>query len=485
MTDDLQLLERYARQGSEDAFGQLVARHLNFVYSAALRQVGGEASLAQDVAQLVFTNLARKAAALCTQACGQVSAGPDGGRKFLLAGWLHRDTRFTALELLRKESRRRRREQDAVAMQLLDSQDPPTDWTQIRPLLDETLDRMPSADRDALLLRFFERRSFGEIGAAMGVSEDAARKRVSRSLDLLRELLGRRGVTATCATLAGLLMAQTVQAAPAGLAAALTTASLAATASASTTIGTLIHTMISSKATLGLVTAAALGLTTTVGLQHLSNQRLQTDNAGLREQLARVPAPAPQAAPTVDPSELARLRAEHSELLRLRGEVTRLRRAQADAAKAAATESKKPTQDDDSTPEELEQRARMENSLAIARMSYVKYWGLAFMLYSAEHGDRFPDSFEQAAKYFPPEQAALASAFSTDKYEIMLPGASRDVQHPEKVILVREKEPWPNPNSTGTARTYLFADGHSEIHSAPDGDYTAWEKERIQAPAGR
>lgn len=485
MTDDLQLLERYARQGSEEAFGQLVARHLNLVYSAALRQVGGEASLAQDVAQLVFTNLARKAVALCTQACSQVSAEPDGAREFLLAGWLHRDTRFTALELLRKESRRRRREQEAVAMQLLDAEDPPADWTQIRSLLDETLDGMPAVDRNALLLRFFERRSFNEIGAAMGVSEDAARKRVSRSLDLLRELLEQRGVTATCATLAGLLMAQTVQAAPAGLAAALTTASLTGAASASTTIGSLIQTMISTKATLGLVTAATLGLTVTVGLQYRSNEELRKQNTGLREQLARVPTPAPQTTPAIDPAELARLRAEHSELLRLRGEITQLRRAQADAAKAAAASSRQRDNDDPSPEDVARARKEEERGLAIARMSYVKNWGLAFILYATEHGDRLPDSFEQAAKFFPQEQAALASAFSTDKYEIMFHGTLQDVQHPENVILVREKEAWPNPSGTGTARTYLFADGHSEIHSAPDGDHSAWEKDRIQAPASR
>ena len=486
MTDDLQLLERYARQGSEEAFGQLTARHLNMVYSAALRQVGGEASLAQDVAQLVFTNLARKAAALCTQARGQAIAGTDKDRCFLLVGWLHRDTRYTALELLRKESRRRHREQEAVAMQLLDAQDPPADWSQIRPLLDETLDRMPVADRHALLLRFFEQRSFGEIGVALGVGEDAARKRVNRALDQLREILGRRGVTATSVALSGLLMSQTVQTAPAGLAAALATASVAAAASSSSTAATLIQTMISSKATFGLVTAATLGLSATVGLQHRSNQRYQTENAELRAQLARPPASAPQPASTIDPGELARLRAEHNELLRLRGEVTQLRRSLAEAAKAAVAEGKRADDNDGSTPEaEAKARAEEERSLAIARMTYVKHWALAFFLYAEAHQDRFPDTFEEASKYFAADQAVLKSAFSTDKYEIMFHGATRDVQHPESVILLREKEAWPSSSGTGTARTYAFADGHSEIHSAPDGDYSAWEKDRILAPAGK
>jgi RNA polymerase sigma factor (sigma-70 family) len=487
MTDDLQLLERYARQGSEDAFGQLVARHLNLVYSAALRQVGGEASLAQDVAQLVFANLARKAPVLCTQARARCSAGADGGAEFILAGWLHRDTRFTALELLRKESRRRHREQEAVAMQLLDAQDPPADWTQIRPLLDENLDRMPAADRDALLLRFFERRSFAEIGTALGVGEEAARKRVTRALDHLRELLARHGVTTTAAALAGLLLNQAVQAAPAGLAAALTTASLAAAASA-TTLGTLIQTMITSKAAFGLLTAATLGLTATVGLQHRSAQRLQTENAALRTQATQTPAvlPQPAAANAAQTAELARLRAEHAELLRLRGEVTSLRRALADAAKATPSEKKEVAVNSDPTPED-EARARAEEakSLAIARMTYVKYWTLAFVLYAGDHDDQLPAAFDQAASYMPTDQTALLSTFTPDKFEILYQGRLKDLKDPASTILIREKEAWSNASGTGMARTYAFADGHSEIHLAPDGDFTAWESTRIVAPATR
>ncbi len=486
MTDDLQLLERYARQGSEEAFGQLVARHLNLVYSAALRQVGGEASLAQDVAQLVFTNLARKAPVLCTQARARGSLGADGGAEFILAGWLHRDTRFTALELLRKESRRRHREQEAVAMQLLDAQDPPADWTQIRPLLDENLDRMPAADRDALLLRFFERRSFAEIGTALGVGEEAARKRVTRALDHLRELLARHGVTTTAAALAGLLTSQAVQAAPAGLAAALTTASLAA-ASATSTLGTLLQTMITSKATLGVLTAATLGLTATVGLQHRSAQRLQTENAALRAQATQAPAalPQPAAANTALTAELARLRGEHAELLRLRGEVTSLREALAGARAAASAQKEAVTAAAPTPDDEARARAAEEKSLAIARMTYVKYWTLAFVLYAGDHDDQLPAAFDQAASYMPTDQTALLSTFSPDKFEILYHGRLKDLKDPASTILIREKEAWSNASGTGMARTYAFADGHSEIHLAPDGDFTAWESTRLVPPATR
>ncbi|MDQ5980546.1 MAG: hypothetical protein QG602_3523, partial [Verrucomicrobiota bacterium] len=124
MTDDSTLLRRYAENRSEGDFAELVRRHLNLVYSAALRQVNGDAHLAQDVTQLVFTDLARKAAALA--------------HRPVLAGWLFTSTRFAAAKLVRGESRRRSREQEAELMQPSD----PTgalDWERVRPVLDEAL----------------------------------------------------------------------------------------------------------------------------------------------------------------------------------------------------------------------------------------------------------------------------------------------------------------------------------------------------------
>jgi DNA-directed RNA polymerase specialized sigma24 family protein len=135
MVDDQQLLRQYAADGSEAAFGELVGRYVNLVYSAALRRTGGDIHLAQDVAQMVFTDLARKASSL-----------PRG---VVLGGWLHRATSYATAQLLRSERRRQAREQEAVAMNALTSE-PAPDWEQIHPLLDEALDRLGAADRDAL-----------------------------------------------------------------------------------------------------------------------------------------------------------------------------------------------------------------------------------------------------------------------------------------------------------------------------------------------
>jgi RNA polymerase sigma factor (sigma-70 family) len=140
MSDDRHLLSEYCRNGSEAAFQQLVERHLPLVYSAAMRIVNGDAHLAQDITQLVFTHLARKAPALPAD--------------MVLAGWLHRDTRFTALEWLRKEHRRVERERKAATMHELESAEE-ADWTLLRPVLDEVLDELEDDDRHALLLNHF------------------------------------------------------------------------------------------------------------------------------------------------------------------------------------------------------------------------------------------------------------------------------------------------------------------------------------------
>jgi len=173
MSDDAELLLRYARENSEPAFAELVRRHLGLVYHAALRQVGGDAHLAQDVAQTVFTDLARKAATLA--------------RRPVLAGWLYTSTRFAASQAVRSERRRRTREHAAHTMTEGVSEPASTaDWERIRPVIDDALHALTARDREAVLLRFFEGRAFAEVGAAISASEDAARVRVDRALEQMR-----------------------------------------------------------------------------------------------------------------------------------------------------------------------------------------------------------------------------------------------------------------------------------------------------------
>jgi RNA polymerase sigma factor (sigma-70 family) len=222
MDEDRELLRRYASTRDEGAFAELVRRHVSLVYTAALRRVNGDAGLAQDVTQTVFVALAREARAL-------------HGRP-ILAGWLYVTTRHAAANLLRTERRRQAREREAHAMQLTpDTNTAATDWERLRPELDSMMDELGAGERDAVLLRYFENRPYAEIGAALGVSEDAARMRVDRALEKLRGLLARRGVASTAATLGGILAANSAAGAPAGLAGTVTASALAAgTAAAST-----------------------------------------------------------------------------------------------------------------------------------------------------------------------------------------------------------------------------------------------------------
>jgi len=316
MSDDQQLLRRYVTEGSDAAFGELVQRHVNLVYSVALREVATDSHLAEDVAQLVFVDLARKARWL--------------PRNVVLAGWLHRATRFAARQILRGERRRRRREQEALAMNETHS-NTEADWQQIRPVLDEALDGLNRADRDALVLRYFSQRSLAEVGVTLGTNEDAARKRIVRALAKLRNLLARRGVSTSTAALAAALSANAVHAAPAGLAVTLTSASLAGTSGTAITLTTL-KLMAMSKMKVGLISAVVVaGVVTPLVVQYQSQARLADENRALRLQLARMeqpPATPQPVAPAAASDEQFR------ELLRLRGEVSQLRQQTNELEKA-------------------------------------------------------------------------------------------------------------------------------------------------------
>lgn len=211
MQDDAQLLREFAENKSEAAFRTLVERHAGMVHGTALRLVR-DAEAAEEISQAVFILLARKASGLssCT----------------VLAGWLHQTTRYVALGSLRAERRRQQHHQDFAVMN--DNADSAAVWDQITPHLDEALNSLGSHDRNAVVLRFLEGRSFAEVGAALGTSEAAAKMRVSRALDKLRRALGRRGTTVTVAVLLTALSAHAASAAPAALVAQITSVSLAA-----------------------------------------------------------------------------------------------------------------------------------------------------------------------------------------------------------------------------------------------------------------
>ncbi len=214
MIEDSELLRRYVRERSETAFAELVQRKAGLVYSAALRQVGGDTALAQDVSQSVFIDLARKAESLADR--------PE------LASWLYTSTRFAALKARRTKQRREIREQEAQTMHEIEQGSlSEADWERVRPLLDEEICDLPEGDRSAVLMRYFEGLPFAEIGARLGIGESSARMRTDRALDKLRLRLAGKGITSTVVALGLALTTQAVSAPPAGLAASLAGGALA------------------------------------------------------------------------------------------------------------------------------------------------------------------------------------------------------------------------------------------------------------------
>lgn len=336
MSSDATLLHRYAHERAEDSFAELVRRHLDLVHSAALRQVGGDAHAAQDVAQRVFSELARHAARL---------AGHPA-----LVGWLYTTTRRMALEIVRAKVRRERREQEAHAMQqLYHDSEPPPDWSTISPVLDAAMHELAEADRLAVLLRCFERRPFAEVGARLGLTENAARMRVDRALDKLRARLAQHGVTSTAAALAVVLGGPAVSAAPATLAASITAGALATGATATAT-GGMFFLMASAKLKAALAATLGVAALTSLVVQQHSLRELRAENAGLRERLSAVPAAPPTGTAGPVPDKPLPSAEDQAELVRLRGLVAQLQRDKLALSNRVATATPPAEPDTGATP---------------------------------------------------------------------------------------------------------------------------------------
>lgn len=291
MNDDADLLRRFAEENSEAAFTALVERHVNLVYGAALRRTNGDAHRAADVAQEVFTALARQA--------GKLS------RHTVLSAWLHTATRNIAINVMISEQRRKARELAAMALETAQAGAPAPEWEQVRPALDAAIDELPEGDRAAVVLRFLERRPFAEIGAKLDISADAARMRTERAIEKLRAQLAQRGITSTASALGALVSVHSAVAAPAGLAATLASAALGSATAGAGALAASGTFLVSTKAIIsGVAVVATLGLGFYLGLSHSVSQplpprpetphqvealaALRRENASLRAEIDRL-----------------------------------------------------------------------------------------------------------------------------------------------------------------------------------------------------
>jgi len=474
---DHELLTRFARTGEEAAFATLVTRHVNLVWSAA-RRFTGDDTLAGEVTQAVFIILAQKA--------GRLSA------KTVLTGWLYQTARLTAANALKENRRRQQREHQAYMEATLTPNETNEAWQQLAPVLDEVMHGLRTADRDAVLLRYFENKSLADVGAALGVTEDAARVRVNRALEKLRFLLSKQGVVLGGTAIAGTVLVNSVQAAPVGLAAKIAaTAMLAGTTFTTTAIvmttmqKTLIILTIAASVGVGIYQAkeAAKARAEVQMLQPLAEQiqQLQMENnqatntiAGLQEELA-----------TNDKNNL--------ELLKLRGEVGLLQRATNELGELREANRQIVKEFNDliqsqPTPEQISQAAF--NRKHIQTINAAKFFNLTMRVLAADNNNIYPTNFNeefvnQLTTVNLPSGSTKDMTNWLSTFEFM-PGVT-SAQLAEKFpngIILREKVARQTPDGKWE-RVYSYADGSAWYQTSDDGNFDAFEQQHTIPPSNQ
>jgi RNA polymerase sigma factor (sigma-70 family) len=460
--NDMDLVRQFARDHSEAAFTALVQRHVNLVYSVA-RRCTGQADDAQDVTQAVFLLLARKAASLREQT--------------VLPGWLYETTRFTAARLLRSNARRHAREQEAFMQSTLNENETAQVWTQLAPHLEAAMSALAERDRALLVLRFYENKTGAEAAALLGMRAAAAHKRTARAIDKLRTFFGQRGVTLSSAAIAGAVSAHSVQAAPAGLAAIISSTALSGTtittaAAVAATKAIAMTTL--QKTILATVLVATIGTGIFEAHQNAAAQKqiqsFQQQQTALNDQLAQSQREREEAK-----NQLAELVAENAqlksnsnehELLKLRGQVTQLRtvnaqNAQSDdptdaAAKGVAAKVKQMKQWLEQNPHEkipelqyltaqdwlrgtsyggeLKTGDEMDRALSQlrrdAKRTFAPAMGAALANFIAANNGQLPGDISQLQAYFtPPIDGTILQ-----RYQLLQTGNLSDIPHQEPLV---------------------------------------------------
>lgn len=442
MSDDLELLHRYAARGrdAQEAFATLVRRHVDLVYSVA-RRITRSPQEAEDVAQAVFTSLAAQARVLPADT--------------ILVAWLHVVTRRTAIDVVRRESRRRRRESAAEALVSSDSMPAlHSPWSAIEPLLDEAVASLAPPDRTAVLLRYFQSKNLREVGAALGASEDAAQKRVTRAIEQLREFFVRRGIPISSTGLAADLLAHATFTAPAGLGALAASAGLAGAAHF-VVMTTLQKTMLGGAAALAFGGVIVEGLHLSSSRAELSHlvpqiQSLQSEADQARQRLlqARERIAGAKAKPvslpgvnTIAPEDAAmaaEIRAWFARVAHVRQIAARHPERMIPEMKLLTDEDWHSLGDADVPADNDEAAEKMLTQLRFkAKNRFGNELRQALNRYVSDQGGLLPKGLEQMAPYFssPPDPAMLA------RYEIVQTGKLAEVntQHPRHRTVIMEK----------------------------------------------
>ena len=461
---DLQLLRAYSETRSDEAFATLVRRHIDLVHSAAMR-MACDSHLAQDVTQNTFVALAKNASDLMMRP--------------VITGWLHRTAQNIAAQTIRTDVRRRNREQEATAMNTLLSEAPDASWQKIAPHLDAALGQLDDVDRDAVLLRYFEKKSAREIATQLGISDDAAQKRVSRAVERLREFFAKRGITVGTSGLAVVISANAVQAAPVGLAVTISAAAaLAGTTLATATTATAIKTIAMTTLQKTVITAtlavvAGFGIYEARQASQLRNlvQTLEQQQAPLAEQLQQLQSERDASTNNLVSvaDETAMNASNKTELLKLRGRVGVLQRQVNEAnQKTRIAESK--------LAAELSSKAQFEK-IESATARATKELSLALLLYLDAHDHQFPTNIAQLAN----ELGGKFTIGGIDLFSLEFLNNSPERFKNPKTVGFRERLARQSPDGTWR-RIYGFSDGSVHTATSNDGNFNAWEKVNTYAP---
>jgi RNA polymerase sigma factor (sigma-70 family) len=447
---DHDLLRAYARDGSQAAFATLVERHLNLVYSAARRQVRSP-QLAEEIAQSVFADLARHASHM-------TAATP-------LVAWLHVVCRRTAIDVIRRESRRVAREEHAAEIARLESamKPNPSNWAAVEPLLDEAVESLTETDRAAILLRYFENKSLREVGAALGASEDAAQKRVSRAVEQLRAFFLRRGLAVTAAGLTTDLSAHALQTAPASLGATISaaTAMFSSAGALATSQTAHVIAMTTLQKTFSVAAFAAVGgfglfeaslaarqsndlRTARERTERTSAEihalRLERDAAAARLKSVEQQIDARLAAPPISPSDLAlqsQMKVWLERIDSLKQFLERHPEFNIPELQLLTSEQwftlvgDKPVDSEDAARQSTSQLRHMAENMFASKLSR------ALRAYLKANADILPASPRELAPFFdsPIDPASL------DRYEISFTGKASDVPHAGQYKILSVKNP--------------------------------------------
>jgi hypothetical protein len=237
------------------------------------------------------------------------------------------------------------------------------------------------------------------------------------------------------------------------------------------------------KSTVGIMCAIAAGVAATwLWFQHRALAELREENGALRqqiEQLGALAAENEQLSNALAKASRGATPEQMNELLKLRGEVGNLKRELAETARKQASQAAAARQAPTAAPQGIDP-GEQQKEIAIGKMSYGKQWMLAFYQYANQHQGQAPANFEAAAPFLAAE-ARSQTNFFPEQFEIVYQGSMSEMANPENIIVIREKEAWQAPDG-GWARTYSFADGHSEIHKTTDGNFGPWESTHTAAP---